>query len=1141
MASFARTAGQYAAAAPDRSVWVSANAGTGKTRVLVDRIARLLLNGAPPEKILCLTFTKTGAAEMAERINTQLGHWSMMSDAELIEDIRLLNQREPDDETLKTARQLFARVLDVPGGLKIRTIHAFCESLIGRFPIEAGVAPHFSVIDERTTAELLSDARERLLTHTLKDPDGALSRSISALAELLNEDDFTSVMQDLAGNRTKLAGALSHHARLGGVEAAVTAEVGLNEDETDAAVILQRADAVLDAPALLSAAEALDQGAKTSQTLAGNLRTYIKSADRTHRFVSDYAPLFVTTTGEARKKLTTKGAEAAEDILRAEQERVMGVLDKLKARAAADATVHLLTVGQALLDGYAHLKTVHAYLDYDDLIDTARALLSTQGGVSWVHFKLDGGIDHILVDESQDTSPAQWDVVRAIATEFFTGDSAHEARDPGLEATPKPRTVFAVGDEKQSIYSFQGADPHEFGRMREHFEARIRDAGAAFASVPLTTSFRTTKAVLSVVDRVFATPEAADGLTFAGERVVHTSHRAGEAGLVEIWPTLKPQESEDSDPWDAPLDYVNERRPEMRLASKIADTIQGWIDGGDILTSQNRPIEAGDVLILVRRRARFAEEMVRQLKARAIPVAGADRMVLTEQMAVMDLLSAGRFAVLPEDDLTLAEILKSPLVGLSEDELYTLAYDRKGPLWAELKRRKSELPAFQHAHDVLSTLLARADFMPPYEFYAGLLRDGGREALTARLGLDAEDPIDEFLGLALDFERTHTPSLQGFLHWVTASAQQIKRDMETQGSQVRVMTVHGAKGLEAGIVFLTDTCTKPDGRLTGRIQWKADGHIPTPLWAPHKDAQCQAFTERADAEKIEREREYRRLLYVAMTRAKDRLYVTGYEDTRGRAEGCWYNLIHPVLQDVGTEFSIDGESAWRYETAQEADLPAHTEQTATPSGPKRPDWLRTPPPSEETPPRPLTPSRPEPEAPPALGPFEDARTDRFKRGLLVHKLLETLPDIVPDKRRAVAEAWLAQPAHALEPHTQADIAAETLAVLTHPDFADLFGPDSLAEVSLSGVVDAQVVSARLDRLCVTRTEVVVVDYKTNRPAPTDPDCVPEQYLHQMATYRALLARIYPERRIRCVLLWTDGPHVMELNDAVLKGYTPSSN
>lgn len=290
MASFARTAGQYAAAAPDRSVWVSANAGTGKTRVLVDRIARLLLNGAPPEKILCLTFTKTGAAEMAERINTQLGHWSMMSDAELIEDIRLLNQREPDDETLKTARQLFARVLDVPGGLKIRTIHAFCESLIGRFPIEAGVAPHFSVIDERTTAELLSDARERLLTHTLKDPDGALSRSISALAELLNEDDFTSVMQDLAGNRTKLADALSHHARLGGVEAAVTAEVGLNEDETDAAVILQRADAVLDAPALLSAAEALDQGAKTSQTLAGNLRTYIKSADRTHRFASDYAP-----------------------------------------------------------------------------------------------------------------------------------------------------------------------------------------------------------------------------------------------------------------------------------------------------------------------------------------------------------------------------------------------------------------------------------------------------------------------------------------------------------------------------------------------------------------------------------------------------------------------------------------------------------------------------------------------------------------------------------------------------------------------------------------------------------------------------------------------------------------------------------
>jgi len=1136
MSSFKRTAGQYAAAQPGRSVWVSANAGTGKTRVLVDRIARLLLEGARPEKILCLTFTKTAAAEMSERINGQLGQWAVMDDASLIEDIRLLSQNEPDEDTVKIARRLFARVLDVPGGLKIRTIHAFCESLIARFPIEASVAPHFSVIDERTTAELLAESRERMLEQTVRDPDSPLANAIEAIAELVAENDFASLMQDLAGHRARLAYTLAQYENQGGINTAVTQLVGLADHETDNDAILSAANALLDEPALLAAADALAHGSKTSQEFAAKLRSYVKNSTRTALFENTYAPLFITTTGEARKRLTTKGAEAGEAILRAEQDRVLGVLEQLKARATADATVHLLHVGQAMLAAYERLKQVRAHLDYDDLIDKARALLATDGGVSWVHFKLDGGIDHILVDESQDTSPAQWDIVKRIAAEFFSGQGVREDRDENIQ----PRTVFAVGDEKQSIYSFQGADPHEFGRMQDHFESRVNDAGGRFSAVPLTTSFRTTRAVLRVVDRVFANPEAADGLTFAGERVAHDSHRLGEAGLVEIWPTVKPLEAASADPWDAPLDYVNEERPEMRLARQIADTIKGWLDDGEILTSQNRPIEAGDVLILVRRRARFAEEMVRQLKSRGIPVAGADRMVLTEQMAVMDLLAAGRFAVLPEDDLTLAEVLKSPLIGLSEEDLFTLAHGRKTSLWGELKRRRDETPRFLSAHGVLVQLLAHADFMPPYEFYAGLLRDGGRLALTRRLGVDAEDPIDEFLALALDFERTHTPSLQGFLHWVTASAQQIKRDMDILGNQVRVMTVHGAKGLEANIVFLTDTCTKPDGRLDSRVQWlggEGTDIAPGLLWAPHKDARCQAFQDQADKGREERDREYRRLLYVAMTRAKDRLYVTGYEDSRSRSDGCWYNLILPIVTEVGQELPhSSGEPLWRYETAQEIEPKHQDAKTAVRPAPHLPPWATSPPPIDATPPKPLTPSRPTIEAPPALGPFDGDQSERFKRGLLVHKLLETLPGVPPGKRRTAGAAWLAKPAHELDAALQADILSETMAVLNNASFADLFGSDSLAEVSLSGVIGDQVVSARLDRLLVTADEVWVIDYKTNRPAPTDPDRVPEQYLTQMANYRTLLARIYPNKTVRCILLWTDGPHVMELNDAVLKAY-----
>lgn len=1131
------TAQQGLAAEPGRSVWVSANAGTGKTRVLVDRIARLLLAGTRPEKILCLTFTKTGAAEMASRINERLGRWAVMDEASLSEDLRALTGHEPNADTITTAGKLFARVLDVPGGLKIRTIHAFCESLIARFPIEAGVAPHFAVIDERTTAEYLIEARERIIGETVKDAASPLAHALTHLAELVNEDDFTALMQDLTGKRERLRAVLHHFKREGSIARAVSKLVGLGDNEDSAEAISAAAVSSLNETALAQAADALMLGAKTSQQNGAALKAFLAMTPvmRAQVFASDYAAVFVTQAGEARKKLTTKGAEAAADALADEQTRVLAVLEKLRARATADATISLLAVGEAMLGQYEHIKRVRARLDYDDLIERAQALLSTHdGGMSWVHYKLDGGIDHILVDESQDTSPGQWDVVKNLAEEFYAGLGRHEERDD------KPRTVFAVGDEKQSIYSFQGADPHEFGRMREHFQARVTAAAQTFTPVDLITSFRSTRAVLATVDRVFARAQAADGLTFDGQRVAHESHRRGEAGLVEVWPTVKPLDAEDDDPWDAPVDYRGEGSPDLHLAERIADTIKGWFDTGEKLTAEDRPIRAGDILILVRRRGHFAEAMVRALKQRAIAVAGADRMVLTDQLAVMDLLAAGRFAVLPEDDLSMAEVLKSPLVGLDEDALFDLAHDRQGGLWAALKQRRHERDDFAHAFEVLSTLLGRADTRPPYEFYAHLLQDGARQAFLQRLGADAEDPIDEFLNLTLDYERNHTPSLQGFLHWVTASSQQIKRDLETTGDEVRVMTVHGAKGLEAPVVFLTDTCKTPDGRLDAKVQWWGDEEAaPGMLWSPFADVRCDAFKASLERERVEREREYRRLLYVAMTRARDRLYITGFEDSRGRAEGCWYDLIQPIVEDLGqAHTTADGETGWRYETKQEAAVKAPDLGAAKQDIRPAPAWLHAPAPSEPMPSNPLQPSRPTPEEPPAHGPFDASDESRFKRGLLVHKLLESLPALAPDRRATAARQWLAQPAHGLDAEAQDAIARETLAVLEHADFADLFAPESLAEVAISGVLGEAVVSARLDRLAVTESCVTVIDYKTNRPAPTDPAKVPEQYLRQMALYRALLEKIYPGRRIRAVLLWTDGPHVMVLDDAILKAYAP---
>lgn len=1138
------TSQQSLAAEPARSVWVSANAGTGKTRVLVDRIARLLLAGAAPEKILCLTFTKTAAAEMAARINTQLGDWAVMADADLVDSLRVLTGTPPDDGTVRTARTLFARVLDVPGGLKIRTIHSFCEGLIGRFPIEAGVAPNFTVIDERSSAELLGEAKERILGRTVSDPESPLARALTHLAELVNEDDFARLMQTLTGKRERLRDVLHHFARFDSLNAALTDLVGLAPEDTDDDAILRAAltPGVLDELSMTRAAKALEQGSPTSKKNAQKLKEFLAMdiEGRIGKYDETYLLLFLTQKGEpasADRTMTSKDAREADpalqDIMIAEQARVLAVQDKRRARATADATASLLEVGRAMLDAYEHLKAVRAWLDYDDLIDKARALLTTfDGGVSWVHYKLDGGIDHILVDESQDTSPAQWDVVKSLAEDFYAGLSRHE------EVEQTPRTVFAVGDEKQSIYSFQGADPHEFGRMRDHFEARVRAAQQDFTDVTLNVSFRSTPAVLDMVDKVFAQPGAADGLTFADQRADHRSSRQGEAGLVEVWPTETATPSDDDDPWDAPLDYKGEASPEQRLAHRIAATVKDWIEGGEVLTALGRPMTAGDVLILVRERGSFAEAQVRALKKLGINVAGADRMVLTDQMAVMDLLAAGRFAVLPEDDLSLAELLKSPLVGLDEDALFDLAYGRKGGLWAELRSRRAERDDFARAHVILAELLARADTVPPYEFYAGLLRDGGRQAFLARLGADAEDPIDEFLGAALTFEHNHTPSLQRFLHWVTATSQTIKRDMETTRDEVRVMTVHGAKGLEAPVVFLADTCKVPDAKKLGRVQWSRDGSAPGVLWSPAADQRCRTFTDWMELERTEQNQEYRRLLYVAMTRARDRLYVTGFHKGETRPEGCWYDMIQPVIADLGREVACPSGTGWRFETEQSADVkPPEPKAPAAETG-APPAWRHAPAPAESTPPDPLTPSRPTPEDPPALGPFDAADEGRFQRGLLIHKLLETLPALPPQQRRTAGARWLAQPAHDLESDAQSALLDETMAVLEHPDLTDLFAPDGLAEVALSGVLGGRVVSARLDRLAVTESRVDVVDYKTNRPAPTEPENVPEAYLAQMATYRALLAELYPGRRIRCVLLWTDGPHAMVLDDAILRDFAP---
>ncbi len=1144
------TAEQQAAAAPDASVWVSANAGTGKTHVLIDRVTRLLLDGTAPARILCLTFTKAAAAEMEERLFRRLGGWATAPDTVLRENLQMLQGADVPDSGLRQARRLFARALETPGGLKIRTIHAFCESLLRRFPLEAAIPAHFQVIDERSAAELIAEARKQVLAAAQGDDDLPLASALQRMVRRIDEPVFIALM-DEAVRKFRTSGPGGDAGDAYDVDTDIVAlyrRLGATDGRSvDDIVHAACASGNLPEADLRQAAETLREGSKTDRERGEVILAFLDAPVRAAQYRS-YLKAWLTQKGTATKRLITKGVSEQHPhiagILQAEQQRIAAVEAEIRATHVAEASAAALRIGAAVVAAYEAEKTRHGLLDYDDLIGHTGNLLAGTGA-GWVLYKLDGGLDHILVDEAQDTSPAQWEVIRLLSDEFFAGEGARARPDGDMPAGG--RTIFAVGDEKQSIYSFQGADPASFAAMRDYFRDRAQGAGCKWQDVSLQQSFRSVPDVLHAVDRVFAHGPAREGLSSEPGEVSHMPVRNAVPGRVEIWPTVVPDEVDPPNPWQAPLDTPSPRSSHIVLADRIVTQIADWLEHKEILTPQGRPVLPDDILILVRRRNDFVEAIVRKLKQRNIPVAGADRMVLTDQMAVMDLIAAGQFALMPEDDLTLATLLRSPLVGMCEEDLLRLAAKRVAPrLWHELVSRRAEDTVFAAAHGFLSRLLAMADFVPPFEFFATLLGPmAGRRRLLSRLGPDAADPVDEFLSQALQYGRLGPPSLQGFLHWVGAGRTEIKRDLEQGGGAVRVMTVHAAKGLEANIVFLPDCCSQPDGKFDPRLLPVPEGGMH--IWPVRKEFDDDVAAAARSAYGQARDAEYRRLLYVAMTRARDWLYIGGYESRQKRKDGCWYNLVCDALLGETPAGQVSevplpwGETGWRFEAELPAEeIPAETETAATrglaPAPPPAPlpDWLDQAAPAEPDPPAPLAPSRPTAEEPAALSPRTGEDRQRFQRGRLVHHLLQYLPELEPPAREAAARRYLSQPGHDLDGPAIAALVQETLSVMNMAEFAPLFGPGSQAEVPLAGLVPAlgpgQAIAGQIDRLCVLPDRVLIVDYKTNRPAPRDPAAVPDNYLRQMAAYRAALRAIYPGRSVSCALLWTDGPHLMWLAD-----------
>lgn len=1151
-------AAQSRASDPAASAWVEASAGSGKTKLLTDRVLRLLLAGVPPGRILCLTFTKAAAAEMATRLARALGAWATAEEAALSGTLAVLTGRVPGPEEIAAARALFVRVLEQPGGMRISTIHAFAQSLLRAFPLEAGLAPQFAVVEEQEARTMLAREREAVLAAA---PD---SVALERLARLVPPSRFAEVLGTLAQERGRLLRAMEGRQGLSGLAPALGRALGLKVGETSEDALL-RAASDPDAGPLSRAGALLRLSGNANDRARGEAVAAWLARDIVARAAhwEEWRGLLLTNANTPRKTMATKqaGADQAwiQDTLTAEAARVAEVEDARAAARVLAATMALLAIGAPVLRRYDDAKRRAGMLDYDDLIRGAERLLEDPGS-AWVLFKLDGGLDHVLLDEAQDSNPDQWGIVRALTSEFFAGIGAREA----------PRSVFAVGDEKQSIYRFQGADPDGFARERTHYAAAVPDAEQEFRAGTLDVSFRSTAPVLALVDAVFAEGAAREGVVAPGASLRHYADRAGHAGEVEIWPLLAAEDAAEPPPWAPPATPEAATGAPQRLAALLADRVRHMLDhetlparvetGREAEQPAGRRVRPGDVLVLVRARARggFVPALVRELKDRDVPVGGVDRMVLAEQIAVQDMLALADVLLLPEDDLALAALLKSPLIGLDDDDLLALAPAREGSLWSALAAHRGGDSRFGRVADWLAAQMARTDVASPHALFAAVLGGpgpldarAGRARMLARLGPDAADPLDEFLNAALAHERAHPPSLQGFVHGLRQGGAEVKREAEGAGDAVRIMTVHGAKGLQAPIVILPDTTAEPRDRTT--LRW-LDGEIPA--WAPRQEGfAASAFAARRQADQEADAKERHRLLYVALTRAEDRLIVCGWKGAREVPEGAWYRLVEagfdrldgvaeapfdPAAFGAPADGVPQGAVLRRLASPQAALPRAEDPPRARATAAGLPGWARSPAPPEApagaVAPSALPGEEETPAAPPR--PADDPRGLRFRRGRLVHALLQHLPEHAPDQREAMARRFLARPGHGLDEAEQAAVLAEVMALLAEPLLAAALGPGSLAEAPLAGRVGERLIAGQVDRLLVAPDRVLVLDYKTNRPPPREPEAVAPLYLRQMAAYRALLRAAFPGRRVECALVWTHGARVMALPDALLDAHAP---
>jgi len=1136
---------QMQAVEPEESVWLSASAGTGKTQVLSSRVLRLLLRpGVEPSQILCLTFTKAGATEMAARISGTLAEWVRLPDDDLFARLVAIGAKA-DPATRARARTLFASVLDCPGGgLRIDTIHAFSQWLLGAFPLEANLVPGTRPMEDHERAllarQVLADVLVRAESEPFADPH--LLSALEDLSLRMGPDDVETYLLRCAEARDAWFGP-------GGWQEPMRENVlrllGLPSDADSTHLARMCGSEHFEDEALKCCLSAYCQWNGVKGQAGRVVIADWLAADPSSRLAA-LDDLFKVLFTQKDTVKDVKSLEKFEESFGAAAERVLecmlAIRDTRSLLSLADRLVPALRLGRAFALAWDEAKQREGLIDFDDQIRRAAELLHRSELADWIRYKLDRRFDHILVDEAQDTNEAQWRIINALTDEFWAGLGQ---RDDVM------RTLFVVGDYKQAIFRFQGTSPENFEaarrRVREMMAGAAENARSLRSNVRprelqelgLGQSFRTAGDVLAFVDRAIEHIGAENfGLDHLPDRHVGQER----PGYVALWrPVGWSSEDGEGDADEGEEGWLP--RPDRKLAARIAEQVKAWIDkkgeGFRLVKDGERRAGPGDIMILVRKRKELAGLIVARLHAAGVPVAGVDRLRLGAPLAVRDLVAALRFAAQPLDDLNLAGLLVSPLVGWSQEQLLEHGYRDKGDrLWNHLRRSSHEDVA--KVLEQLGQLLRIADFKVPQVLLHWLLSGPwqGRRKLVARLGSEANDPIDELVNATHAYAATATPSLAGFLQWFDAGEGELKREPGANEGLVRVMTVHGAKGLQAPIVILADATGDPDTSRVSHVDMPdpaAPDRRRIPLPTLRREEQVGRIAGEFDRSRIADRQEHWRLLYVAMTRAEEALFVTGALgklDQGVPAEQSWYAKLRELF-GTGNEVADPiwgGRLDWGLPPEPMPTEPG-IEQLPLPE--PLPPWLEREPPAEPRPPRPLAPSSlgeddsPDPPFPPGAG------REAAQRGTLVHKLLERLPEVAQAERREAGSMWLERNAAEFSTDQRHEMLDSVLDVLAVEQWVELFVPGSLAEVPIAAVVGDKVVAGTIDRLVISADRIRLVDYKTSRRPPVGIDEVPASIVRQMAAYAAALEATYPGRTIEAALLYTSAPRLIVVPEDVL--------